>query len=108
MSRVASHPRQVAIRVKIEGNLPVTVFKEGALFVAYTPALDLSTCGRTFKEAQKNFDEAVTLFFDHCLEQGTLPEVLASLGWQKTKSPTNAWRPPEVVGRFDHPVALSV
>lgn len=98
----------MTIHVKIEGNLPVTVFKEGDMFVAYTPALDLSSCGRTYKEAQKNFNEAVTLFFEHCLEQGTLPDVLASLGWHKPTSPTNAWRPPEVVGRFNHPVALSV
>ena len=45
--------------VDMQFGLPVTFLKEGDNFIAYTPALDLSTVGDTFKE------------------------VLTQLGWQK-------------------------
>ena len=41
--------------IAIKFNLPVSVLKEGKSFVAYTPALDLSTAGKTLEDAQKNF-----------------------------------------------------
>ena len=75
-------------------NLPLSIFKEGKTFVAYTPALDLSTCGKTFAQAERRFNEAVELFFDEILKQGTLKEVLSDLGWTKTKK---EWRPPTLI-----------
>lgn len=60
--------------------LPVSIFKEGNAFVAYTPALDLSTMGETFEEAQNNFKEAVQIFFEEVIEKGTLEEVLMGYG----------------------------
>ncbi|KKQ67440.1 MAG: hypothetical protein US86_C0001G0367 [Candidatus Daviesbacteria bacterium GW2011_GWA2_38_24] len=46
-------------KVNYQFTLPVSILKEGDSFIAYTPALDLSTVGDTFKE------------------------VLTQLGWQK-------------------------
>ena len=43
-------------------NLPVLFLKEDKMFVAYSPALDLSTCGKTFEEAKKNFGQAMDIF----------------------------------------------
>lgn len=63
--------------------LPVSIIREGDSFVAYSPALDLSTVGETFEKAQKMFDEAVQIFFEETIEKGTLEEVLLELGWQK-------------------------
>ena len=51
--------------------------------MAYTPALDLSTSGHTLEEAQKNFTEAVRIFFDEIMEMGTFEDVLLDLGWKK-------------------------
>jgi predicted RNase H-like HicB family nuclease len=64
-------------------NLPVSFLKESDQFVAYTPALDLSTSGDTLEEAQKNFTEAVGIFFEEITSMGTLEDVLLDLGWKK-------------------------
>lgn len=63
--------------------LPVSFLKEGKKFIAYSPALNLSTSGKTFEQAQNNFAEAVELFFEEIIEAGTLEEVLLELGWVK-------------------------
>lgn len=74
--------------------LPVSILKEGDSFIAYTPALDLSTAGDTFEDAQKNFSEAVNIFFEELAEMGTISEVLEGLGWQKQN---NTFMPPVVI-----------
>lgn len=96
-----------AKQLKLQSVLPVTIFKEGKMFVAYTPALDLSSCGKTFKEAHANFKEAADIFFRECVRHGTLDDVLASLGWRKTSKPPG-WRPPEIVGHVNIPIPTSV
>ncbi|MDI6641967.1 MAG: hypothetical protein QME68_06635, partial [Elusimicrobiota bacterium] len=60
----------------IKAELPVVIFKERKKFVAYTPALDLSTCGNTFEQARKRFVEAVEIFLEETLKMGTLDSVL--------------------------------
>jgi len=85
-------------------NLPVTIFKEGKSYVAYSPALDLSTSASTYKKAQNRFSEIVGIFFEELSEMGTLDVVLASLGWQKIKS---NWQPPVVISNYMQPTNLS-
>jgi RNase P/RNase MRP subunit p30 len=80
--------------LNIKFNLPVSVIKEGARYVAYTPALDLSTCGKTIKIAKKRFNEAVGIFFEELIKSETLEQVLLGLGWQKKRA---EWTPPAVV-----------
>ena len=63
-------------------DLPVSFIKEASQFVAWTPALDLSTVGFTLAEAKKNFTEAVEIFFEELILAGTLEDVLLDLGWQ--------------------------
>jgi hypothetical protein len=53
-------------------NLPVSILREKKRFVAYSPALDISTSGKSFKEAQSHFAEIVQLFFQEIEERGTL------------------------------------
>lgn len=74
--------------------LPVSVLKEGKAFIAYSPALDLSTAGKSFDEAIKRFDEAVQIFFEEMEEEKNMDEVLGSLGWQRQK---RTWAPPSVI-----------
>ncbi|MBI3256128.1 MAG: type II toxin-antitoxin system HicB family antitoxin [Candidatus Andersenbacteria bacterium] len=64
-------------------SLPVSIFKEGDVFVAHTPALDISTHADTLAEAKKNFEELIGLFFEELEKKGTTDEVLESMGWQK-------------------------
>ena len=49
-------------------NLPVSIKREGGVFVAYTPALDISTYGNTKGEAKKSFNELVTVFFEEFVD----------------------------------------
>ncbi len=78
----------------ISYSLPVTIFREGDSFVAYTPALDLSSTGKTEKEAKRMFVEAVETLFEELIEMGTLENVLKDLGWTKNKC---GFEPPKVV-----------
>ena len=81
-------------KVALKFGLPVSILHEGDSFVAYTPALDLSTSGGTYEQAQENFNEAVNIFFQELMEMGTLDKVLKDLGWQKEH---NNFIPPVVV-----------
>lgn len=81
-------------KVDFQFALPVSILKEGDSFIAFTPALDLSTVGDSFEQAQERFEEAVQIFFEEITEKGTAEEVLSDLGWQKLKEQLV---PPQVV-----------
>jgi predicted RNase H-like HicB family nuclease len=80
-----------------EANLQLQIFKQGNQYVAYSPALDLSTSGKTKTEAKKMFDEAAEAFIEELMEMGTLNKVLKELGW--AKAPRQDWRPPQIFER---------
>lgn len=61
------------------------VFKEGVMYVAYTPELDVSSCGRTRQKAEKNLLEAVRLFLEEAQKMGTLPQILDEAGYVRRK-----------------------
>lgn len=83
-------------KVNFKTSLPVTFLREGDQFVAYTPALDLSTSGDTFEQAKRRFTEIVQIFLAECFSMGTLDGVLSDLGWKKENS---EWNPPIVVAQ---------
>ena len=83
-------------KVKIKGTIPLCFMREKDSFVAFTPALDLSTCGRTYEEAKKNFAEALDILFEECSKMGTLKDVLESCGWVKDRK--NGWEAPSYIG----------
>jgi len=78
----------------LEVKLPVSIFKEGKHFIAYTTALDLSTSGKSFEDVKQRFDEAVTIFFEEIIKKGTLEDILTELGWRKI---AREWSPPPVI-----------
>jgi len=92
----------------VKAELPVVIFKEGKKFVAYTPALDISTCGNTFEQARKRFVEAVEIFFHEILEMGTLEEVLRECGWQKILKPRKQWVPPHIIAQVQQEVKIPI
>lgn len=57
-----------------EISLPVSILKEGKYFIAYTPALDLSTSGKSFDEVKKRFGEVVQIFFEEFSEKGSFKQ----------------------------------
>ena len=85
-------------RASVKLSLGVQIIKQGKRFVAYSPALDFSTSGRSVKEVQKRFDEGVKIFFEEIVEAGTVDSVLKDLGWQKEN---RQWQPPQVVSHHD-------
>lgn len=85
-------------------DLTVSVFKEGKAYVAFSPALDISTAGKSATEAKKNFEELVRIFFEETEKHGTTDDALISLGWEKVKS--KEWLPPVEVEHTTTKVAV--
>ena len=75
-------------------SLPVVITKQGKHFVAYTPALDISTSGKTERDAKVKFGELARLFLEEIIGAGTVKDVLSELGWTKVE---RKWTPPRVV-----------
>jgi len=88
----------------LEFKLPVSFLREGKKYVAYTPALDLSTSGRTYEEAKRRFSEIVNIFFEELVKKGTLEEVLRDLGWKRVQA---KWSPPVVISQELQAVRVS-
>jgi hypothetical protein len=78
---------------EIKADIPVWLFREGNSFIAYSPALDLSSCGENEAEARKRFSEAVTIFLTETVKMGTLDEVMEEFGWRKVPN-NQGWLPP--------------
>ncbi len=72
----------------------MTLLQEGESFIAYSPALDISTAGDSLEEAKKRFEEIVKIFFEEIIQKNTLDEVLTGLGWRKQEK---IFVPPMVV-----------
>ena len=76
----------------------VHLFKEGDMFVAYVPELDLSSCGNTHEEAQRNIKDAVRGFLETSEAKGTLDEILEEAGYEREGE---EWKAPKFVSS-DH------
>ena len=70
------------ISVKIE------IFKEGDVYVALSPELNVSSYGETIDDAKISLKEAIEIFIEECQEMGTLEEVLEESGFLKVN---NTW-----------------
>lgn len=66
------------------------IFKEGDVFVALSPELDLSSFGDSIEEAKTSFREALAAFVEECREMGTLEDVLEDSGFAKKD---DSWEP---------------
>lgn len=82
--------------LKMSISLPISVFKEGKSYVAFTPVLDLSTSASTYEKAKERFNEAVTIFLEETIKQGTLEENLKNLGWKRVQK---KWTPPVTISQ---------
>jgi len=83
-------------QMKIKTKLPVSIFREGDSFIAYTPALDISTSGKSYSEVKKRFSELVEIFLEEIIEAGNLNTVLLDLGWEKVKK---QWMPSAMISQ---------
>jgi hypothetical protein len=78
----------------INAKIPVILFEEGRKFVAYSPAIDISTCGDSEEQARKRFIEAAAIFFEEITRMGTIDEVLSECGWTQMPG-KQTWLPPK-------------
>ncbi|MEM2991166.1 MAG: hypothetical protein QXQ02_08305 [Halobacteria archaeon] len=61
------------------------IIKEGEMYVAYCPELDVSSCGYEVEEAKGNSREAVRLFLEETYRMGTLYDILIAAGYRVEK-----------------------
>lgn len=71
------------------------IFKEGSVFVAYCPELDISSCGNDIEQSRVNLKTAVRLFIEESRKMGTLDDILEEAGFSHINSST--WQPPRLV-----------
>ena len=72
-------------------NLVVTeeIWKEGNMYTAYCPELDVASCGRDVAEARKNLLEVIEIQLEETAKLGTLKEFLEDAGYDlDTTKPT--------------------
>jgi predicted RNase H-like HicB family nuclease len=55
--------------------IEIIILKEGKYFVAYCPALELSSYGKTEPGALSAFEENLDIFFEETLKKETLEKV---------------------------------
>jgi predicted RNase H-like HicB family nuclease len=71
------------------------VFLEGDTYVAYSPKLDISSCGGTVDEARHNLKTAVRLFLEEAERMGTLDDILSESGYEKEG--VGSWLAPQLI-----------
>ena len=86
--------------------LNISFYKEGGKFIAYSPALNLSTCGDSMGQAKKRFEEMLRIFLEEVDKMGTLEDVLIECGWTKVARPRMHWQPPVYIGQDQEEVRI--
>ncbi len=69
-------------------SLKIEIFKEGDVYVALSPELNVSSFGDTIADAKTSFKEAMEAFIEECRAMGTLEEILEEAGFLKND---NSW-----------------
>lgn len=64
-----------------------------APYVAYTPELDVSSCGPSEEAARKNLNQAVKILFEEAEKKGQLDELLEEIGFRKRQK---KWLSPRI------------
>ena len=91
----------------MEINFITQIWQEGKMYVAYAPELDVSSCGKTAREAQKNLHEAVGIFLEETAKMGTIDDILAESGFIKEKHNHKIrWQPPKIISTGKERVAI--
>ncbi len=62
-------------------NLVVTkeIWKEGNMYAAYCPELDVASCGKSVEKARKNLLEVIQIQIEETAKIGTIKEFLAGV-----------------------------
>lgn len=76
--------------MNIQLPLTIKVFKDNksksAPWVAYTPELDIASCGPTIDKAKDNLKETIEIVLKGAVKDGNLKELLIDAGFEIDKS----------------------
>jgi len=81
----------------------IEIFKEGDVYVALSPELNVSSFGETVEDAKKSIKEAIEAFIEECERMGTLEDVLEESGFSKAN---DSWASRKPVAEEDLAFAL--
>lgn len=86
----------VVLKTKSSINIiiEVALFEEDGIWVAYCPALELSSYGKDKEDAKSALDEAMGIFLKETDRKGTLERYLLKLGWQLQQKPKPVYNQP--------------
>lgn len=89
-------------------NLVVTeeIWKEGNMYTAYCPELDVVSCGRDIEEARKNLLEVIEIQLEEASKLGRLRAFLENAGYDLTTSQTTLQLDKQVVAFNQRTVPL--
>ena len=78
----------------LDVHIEVMLVKEGDFWVALSPALRVTSYGKTQAQAKKSFAVEADIFFEETAKRGTLEKLLIEYGWVLSKG---NFRPPSGV-----------
>ncbi|MDJ0366773.1 hypothetical protein QMK33_16585 [Hymenobacter sp. H14-R3] len=81
---------------KAQVEVVLVLDEDSGQYVAYCPALEVSSYGDTEEEAQAAFEDALAIFIKDTTERGTLDQLLLALGWRLLKQPEPLYEPPRL------------
>ena len=82
-------------KAKVTVNLPVMIFSEENVLIAYVPVLDLSGYGATENEAVESLKIVLSEYFSYGMKKKTLIQDLKAHGWT-VKKKTKPYIAPEI------------
>ena len=71
----------------------IEIFKEGDVYVALSPELNVSSFGETVENAKNSIKEAIEAFIEECERMGTLNDVLEESGFSKSNDSWESHKP---------------
>jgi hypothetical protein len=83
-------------KIFIKVIVQVALFQEEGIWVAYCPALELSSYGDDPGDAREAFEEAMKIFLDETERKGTMERYLLKLGWQLQQKPKPVYNQPKL------------
>ena len=88
----------IARGTKVSVDVQVGImYEEGSgEYIAYCPALNVSSFGESQKDAMRSIDQAIKLFVEETCEKGTFNQCLLDLGWRIMLKPIPEFRPPKI------------
>jgi len=75
----------------IEVQLGVLVFQKDEAYIAYCPALELSTYGDRIGDVKTAFDDLIKSYMEDSIKMGTLEKDLRAHGWDMPQTPKGAF-----------------